>query len=214
MFHSLDQKQKIALYLLAFIGLFFCGYVGSWYLHQPAPIRFEQKKLIRESQEQNSVSTKKIQIQVSGAVQNPGIYHLEENQRIHDAIHKAGGALTNADLGKINLASKLKDGSQIFIPSEEQGAMPEVGSTKDLDEHQETTLPQIEKSFKPQQLNLNKATEEELQMIPGIGPSTAAMIIEYRDSHQGFQSVDELRAVKGIGEKKMEKIRLHITVEN
>ncbi len=212
MFYRLGQRQKIALYFLALLGLFICGYIGSWYLHQPAPIKFEQKKLIRQSPTQNT-NSKKIQIHVLGAVQTPGIYQLDEEQRIHDAIEKAGGALPDANLEKINLASKVKDGAQVFIPSEEQETKPEVDLTKNLNEHQDTALTLAGKNVEPQQLNLNEATEAELQTIPGIGPSTAAMIIEYRDSHQGFHSADELRAVKGIGEKKMEKIRPYIRVE-
>ena len=121
--------------------------------------------------------------------------------------------MPDANLEKINLASKVKDGAQVFIPSEEQETKPEVDLTKNLNEHQDTALTLAGKNVEPQQLNLNEATEAELQTIPGIGPSTAAMIIEYRDSHQGFHSADELRAVKGIGEKKMEKIRPYIRVE-
>ena len=156
MFYGLSSRQKIALYLLAFIGLFVCGYVGSWYLNQPTPIVFEQKKRIRYTK----------QVPESPQEQH---FHRENSQT--------------------------------------QKEVQTSPSPKHSIVEPKTT------SQEPQKINLNQASEEELQSLPGIGPSTATLIIEYRSAHGGFHAIDELRVVKGIGPKKFAKIQPLLTLE-
>lgn len=210
MFYYLNPIQKLAVAALTFIVLSFCGYVGSWYLNRPAPIVLKQERLVPVSQQLNTDSKEKeddqakiediANVHVAGAVQSPGLYQLTSKHLVNDAIGMAGGTLYEADLNKVNLAAKLKDGMQIQVPiktcvtQKEEQISTSVSNTK-----QEGCL-----------IDINTASEEELKHIPGIGPSIAAKIIEYRKNHQGFRSIDELVAVNGIGVKKLAKIRSHL----
>lgn len=128
----------------------------------------------------------KIKIHVAGAVNNEGLYEIEEEKRIADAIEMAGGLNSDADISNINLASKLEDGTKIYIPSI---------SEKEVNEQ-----------------NINTASQNELDTLPGIGPSTALKIIEYRKENGKFKSIEEIKEVQGIGESKYEKIKSLITI--
>lgn len=138
-----------------------------------------------------------IEIYVTGAVTNPESRHtLPPDSRVEDAIEAAGGASEEADLSLVNLAKPLQDGEQVHVPKKgEQIAVPSAGGV--------TTVAI---------LDLNTATLEELDALPGVGPSTAQAIIDYRTQIGGFTSVDELDNVSGIGASTLEQIRPLVTV--
>jgi len=142
-----------------------------------------------------------LEVYVTGAVQTPQArLSLPVGSRVEDAIEAAGGVLENADLDQVNMAQRLQDGDQIFVPT----VRPE-GETEE-----ETTLPTPNA---PRVININEATVEELDTLPGVGPSTAQAIIDYRTENGPFQSIEDLLNVPGIGEGTMDNIRPYVTVE-
>jgi competence protein ComEA len=128
-------------------------------------------------------------VDVAGAVRRPGLHRLAQGTRIADAVAAAGGATAKADLALVNLAAPLADGEQIVVPAR-GSPLAAAGSSA---------------SSAP--LDLNSATPEQLDALPGIGPATAAKIIAYRQAHGPFQSVDELDAVPGIGPARIEQLK-------
>lgn len=159
----------------------------------------------------------KLSIHVAGKVKKPGLYEVAPGSRVKDAIQAAGGALPNADLESLNLAEKLEDGQQVYLAQVGKVKPPAVSvirggkSAKPVGESGKSSA----KSSGPKKLSkpgegtvsINSAGLDELQRLPGIGPAMAQRIIDYRIQHGRFQAVDELDEVKGIGPKKLEKLR-------
>lgn len=132
-------------------------------------------------------------VHVSGSVKRAGVYQLEKDKRIIDAIDKAGGLLEDADSDAINLAEKIKDGMKIYVPK--KGEKPTAGADLKSQSY----------------IDLNLATKEELMTLPGVGEKTADKIIAYREA-QPFEKVDDLLKVSGFGKKKMESLKGLISV--
>lgn len=130
-----------------------------------------------------------IAVHVKGAVAEPGLYWLEPDSRVDDAVRAAGGALAEADLDNINLAAIVSDGSQLYVPFVGESGEAVSGP-----------------------LNINTATQAQLEALDGIGETKAQAIVEYRSSHGDFGSVDQLTRVDGIGDATLEKIREQICV--
>ena len=180
------------------------------------------ENMIEEPKEEKS---KKIIVHISGAVKQEGVVELEENSRIADAIEKVGGLKENAETRKINLAYKLEDGMKIYIPTKEEIKNKESQEVNQENEHvyggtkenssQVSNLQKNSESketIRNKKVNINKASQEELDSLPGIGPSTADKILEYRKQNGNFKSIEDIKEVSGIGESKFEKIRNMITV--
>ena len=162
-----------------------------------------------------------IAIHVTGAVRSPGVYYLSTDARVHEAIEKAGGKTDRADIHSLNLAAKVRDGEQIYVPEireipDVRQAAPVPSAVKEVTSPASTASPQpAVKRAAPSngaRININTATSQELQTLRGIGPAMARRIIEYRQASGGFSTVDDLTNVKGIGEKTLEKLRDSITV--
>ena len=135
----------------------------------------------------------RVVVDVVGAVRRPGLYRLAHGSRIADAVTRAGGATSKADLAQINLAAPLADGEQVVVPRRGAGvASTGAGSVP----AGSTSAP----------VQLSTATLEQLDSLPGVGPVTAQKILDYRQKHGAFQSVDELDAVPGIGPKRLEQL--------
>ena len=167
------------------------------------------KENLKDTSEDNAVI-----IHITGSVKKPGIVKLKEGSRIEDAIEAAGGLTENADISKVNLAYIVEDGTKIKIPSsqEEDIGDEEVidnGSGENIIIEENTTS----SNKSSQTININKATENELQTLPGIGASLASRIIEYRSQNGKFGSIDDIKNVNGIGESKFENIKDLITVK-
>ena len=134
-------------------------------------------------------------VHVVGEVRRPGLYRLRDGARIADAVHRAGGALRDADLAAVNLAAPLVDGIQVFVPSRvAAGVVPSAGG-----------------GAAGGLVSLSSATVDELDELPGVGPITAQKIIDYRTEHGPFASVDDLDAVPGIGPTRIEQLRELVT---
>lgn len=176
-----------------------------------------------ETKEQEKVDiTKKIMVYITGEVKNPGIYELEENSRIKDVIEKAGGLKETADITDINLATILQDEDKITIPTKDK-TMEEKQNTeriqsnkqsKTTEKSQNTTSISTNTTGKNQntKVNINTATQTELETLPGIGQSTASKIVSYRKENGKFKSIEEIKKVNGIGESKYKKIKELIKV--
>ncbi len=132
-------------------------------------------------------------VHVSGSVKRSGVYQLEKDKRIIDAIEKAGGLLEGADPDALNLAEKIKDGMKIYVPK--KGEKPTAAADLKSQSY----------------IDLNLATKEELMTLPGVGEKTADKIIAYREA-QPFEKVDDLLKVSGFGKKKMEALKGLIAV--
>ncbi|ADL42592.1 competence protein ComEA helix-hairpin-helix repeat protein [Caldicellulosiruptor obsidiansis OB47] len=152
-------------------------------------------------------SQQKYVVYVCGNVKNPGVYELLPGSRINDALILAGGALPGSDLNSINLAEKISDGQKIYIPK-----MGEVQSQSSLSSSTDGTA-QETVSAGEGKININTATKEELKTLDRIGDKLAERIIEYRQNHGPFKSIEEIKNVNGIGEKIFESIKDFITVQ-
>ncbi|MFJ7737900.1 helix-hairpin-helix domain-containing protein [Lysinibacillus sp. NPDC097287] len=149
-------------------------------------------------------------VDVKGAVLHPGVYSLNEEQRIIDAVQLAGGYSTEADTQLINHAQKVQDEMVIYIPMKGE-KLDEVTSGF-------VSMPTADTSAgggsaKDGKVNLNKADEAALTTLSGIGPSKAQSIISYREENGGFQTIEDLKKVTGIGDKTYEKLKDSITVK-
>lgn len=133
-------------------------------------------------------------VHVVGAVRRPGLYRLLHGARIADAVRRAGGATRRADLSLVNLAAQVSDGSQVVVPRR----VAVEGAPGGESEGQ--ALP-------GGPVHLNTATTEQLDELPGVGPVTAQKIIDYREQHGAFSSVDDLDAIPGIGPARLEQLR-------
>jgi competence protein ComEA len=137
-------------------------------------------------------------VHVAGAVRSPGVYRLREGERIQDAVRRAGGARTGADLNAINLAAKVADGQQVVVPR--RGAVAAAASAAPGGAGGAGGPPAAP-------VSLNTATAEQLDTLDGVGPATVAKILEYRRQHGGFRSVDDLGEIPGIGPKRLAALR-------
>jgi competence protein ComEA len=152
-----------------------------------------------------------IQVYVNGQVAAPNVYELPPDSRVGDAIEAAGGWTNEANTAVINLAQPLADGMQIYVPSETEiaAAPPPVVTEPD-------TLTRsgegIDVTDSGGLVNINEATLDELDALPGIGPSTAQKILDYRDEYGRFNTIEELMNVSGIGEAKFGSVKDLITV--
>jgi competence protein ComEA len=144
--------------------------------------------------------TGKVTVDVAGKVRRPGVATLPAGARVIDALRRAGGAKAGVDLSTLNLARVLVDGEQILVGRHMPGGGIAAGAA--------SSAPDPTGGL----VNLNSATEEQLESLPGVGPVTAQKILEWRTAHGAFSSVDELLEVDGIGEKTLADLAPHVTL--
>lgn len=193
----------MALVIVAVVA--FCG--GN--LYQEWRAEGEGLTLVKEeavageeaaaSASEETTASGEVVVHVAGAVSAPGVYTLPADSRVDDAV-RAAGATADADLSQLNLAQKLADGQKIIVPAAGETPAP-VDNAAPSDSSQSGAL-----------ININTATQEELETLPSIGEVRAQAIIAYREEHGGFRTTDELMEVSGIGEKIFADIAPHITV--
>ena len=149
-----------------------------------------------------TTQARRIFVFVSGAVVNPGVYELPSDARAIDALNAAGGFSPEAATDALNLARVLQDGEQLDIPSQEEVDAGAWAAQATPEEAPSETLRAEQAQQAPALININTASEEELQQLPGVGPATASKIVASRESEGAFASIEDLMRVSGIGEKK------------
>lgn len=166
-----------------------------------------EEENLQNNQIQETMEEAEIVVHITGQVVNNGIVKLKENSRIIDAIEAAGGATLDANLSKINLAFALSDGQKVYIPSiddEEEKEYVTKGSGETVSE---------ENNSINQSININTATSQQLQELPGIGEAIANRIIAYRNLNGKFEKIEDIKNVSGIGEAKFNNIKDYICVK-
>lgn len=167
--------------------------------------------ILNEEEEYTKEENKnKIIIYITGAVANEGIYELDENSRIADAIDKAGGITEEANINNINLAFVLEDGVKIYIPKkgDNSNEIKDDTNTYISKRSDNIELAQSTKNNNTNnKVNINTANQTELETLPGIGASIATKIISYRNKNGKFINIEDIKKVNGIGESKYEKIK-------
>ncbi|HHY80474.1 MAG TPA: transporter [Thermoanaerobacter sp.] len=197
-----SKKQQYAIVVILCFILAFSGYViyKNYKLKNEFVVNASNESVPVErivESEENKEKPLEIKVYVTGLVKNPGVYTMKEGERIIDAINKAGGPLEEADLTNINLAQKVKDEQMIIVPK--KGETNNISPTSTIQ--------------KNEKININTATKEELQTLPGIGPVTAERIIEFRENKGSFKKIEDIMNVPRIGPKMFEQIKDKITVD-
>ncbi|MFI6734525.1 helix-hairpin-helix domain-containing protein [Nonomuraea sp. NPDC050451] len=136
-------------------------------------------------------------VHVTGKIRKPGVYLLPAGARVTDAVAAAGGVSRGASTGPLNLARRLIDGEQIVVGTTGQATQAHASPIADP----ATTV-----------LDLNSATTDQLEQLPGVGEVLAARIAEFRDTHGGFTTVEQLREVTGIGPRKYDELKPKVRV--
>jgi competence protein ComEA len=188
------QKKERLLLLVFLVGILMAGsvylYGGKGELQASEGVALEEDK-------QQALAAGKIKVHVKGEVNRPGVYQLPADSRVIDAIEAAGGAKEGANLEKLNLAQMIEDGGQVVVQKQPSGS----------DESESAQEQQAGK------INLNTATLEQLDTLPGIGTTRAQAILSHRETHGRFFQVDDLKQVNGISVKLIDQIRDKVYVE-
>jgi len=197
--HSSFIKRNLPALSLGALGMIFFAYglIGLFLANKSA----SENIIFEASSEKNSMEEKIILVDIEGAVVKPGLYKLSFNSRIQDGLVAAGGLAAKADRDyvakNLNLATKLTDGAKIYIPRE--GEAESIKSITSIKGSAQVLTGQI---------NINSASEQELDILPGIGPVTASKIIGGRP----YSSIEELLSKKIVGSKVFTQIKDKITV--
>lgn len=199
-----DYRKYCLLVLCGVICLI--GFVTQKKVAQPATqtqmdASFSTGK--RAKPTQASASSKLMYVDVKGAVNRPGVYALKSGLRIQDALTKAGGVNANADINHVNMAQQVNDQQVVYVPVKGEVTTPIGSSAAQGDSATDTSGPIV---------NLNTATKEQLMEITGVGDKKADIILQYRQEHGQFKSVDELKDVSGFGETSVANIRDQLAV--
>lgn len=156
-----------------------------------------------------------IQVHISGEVQNPGVYALSPGSRVQDAIEAAGGFNETANNTALNLASLLEDGNRVQVPAQTRIETPSSSTAT----RSNVEISPFEATSPPEDLptstliNINTASQHDLESLSGIGPATALKIITFREENGPFASIEEIQKVSGIGPVTFENIKTFITVD-
>ncbi len=223
MFESLNKKQKIILIIILVCMLLLIAYyiffkLNTFNYNANYGDTISEETMLENNDSEDSLSedetseSTNILVHVSGCVKNNKVVTLPEGSRINDAIEAAGGLTKDADLTNINLAYILEDGEKIYIPKIGEIA-DATADTNSLISSSTNLNSSLSSSSKTQKININKASQSELETIPGIGPSTALKIINYRNENGKFNSIEDIKKVSGIGNAKYEKMKEYITIK-
>jgi len=162
----------------------------------------EDKEVDQKEEVEAEVENEILWIDLKGAVVRPGVYQLSANSRVIDVVQMAGGFTEAAEKRLVNLVDRLQDGQMIYIP--------QIGEAEEL-----RTYPthEVGDQARGDMISINRANEEELKQLPGIGPSRAAAIKAYREEHGRFKKKEDLMEIPGIGEKIFEQLKDRIIIE-
>lgn len=199
---NLNKKKKTLIFTVIIAVITITTVYRNYFSEEKYSID-ESTQIIEETQETDKESDiNEVVVYISGAVKNPGVLTMTSEDRLADAIEMVGGTVDGADMNAVNLAEKLSDGKHYIIPKIGENVAPSGNN-------QVSTSNSKGSDGK---ININTATAEELDKLPGVGESTAQKIISYREESGGFKSVEELKNVNGIGDKKFEDMKDSVTI--
>lgn len=214
-----NKKKIISITLVIILMIGFVVYLitnnNSSNIKLDEILMEDSNKINNETNEEKSEvnyteeNTKEIVIHITGEVKKEGVIYLQKGSRIIDAIKKAGGETDKADLTQVNLAYILQDGQKIHIPNKNEKNSEYI--TENIGDNVEENNTLINKK-EEKKVNINTAGLEELDQLPGIGPSIAQRIIDYRTEHGEFKAIEDIQEVKGIGNAKYIEIKDNITI--
>ena len=220
MLEALSKKQKIFFFIILFIMIAVIIYYIYSSLYKNDFNFSYDNNLIENNLVENTdaidtsnsseLENNSIIVYVCGEVKESKVITLKENSRVSDAIDAVGGFTKDADLTNINLAYILEDGEKIYIPKKGEEVEDESSSSSSTSQVPSSTSSSIKSNLK---ININKETQTELETIPGIGPSTALKILDYREKNGNFSKIEDIKNVSGIGDAKYEKMKNYITVK-
>lgn len=196
MMPDIDKRLLAAAVVILLVG-FFGGVKYADFKGKKEQARLTLNEATAQQVEKKETSTiREIKVYITGEVSKPGVYSLREGDRVYQAVEMAGGLLPDAEDKGVNMAASLKDGDPVVIPKRGE-ALPT------------STIPIASPSplNKSGKVNINTASVQELDGLKGIGPAIAQRIVDYREAHGSFKSLDELKKVSGIGEKKFADVK-------
>ncbi|WP_413308648.1 helix-hairpin-helix domain-containing protein [Bacillus sp. 1P10SD] len=208
-------EHKFYMVVALFIGL--SGfYYFSFIQTDPVPteaismastLKEEGQENTKNNQPEQKEKIDKIMVDVKGQIKQPGVYQVSTGDRVIDVISRAGGLTEQADQAQVNFAAHVVDEMVVYVPAKgEETAAVVAGSIDGSSTGIAST------SDGQAKININKADENELQNLPGIGPAKAVAILEYRNTNGPFKVVDDLKNISGIGDKTFEKLKDLIVV--
>ncbi|HWP95552.1 MAG TPA: helix-hairpin-helix domain-containing protein [Syntrophomonadaceae bacterium] len=208
---EIDRRLAVAAFVLLLLG-FVGGMKYSEYRFQQ---QAKKQSLLETAAQAQTVPTspaveKVLQVYVSGAVKNPGVYTLKEGDRVYQAVDMAGGALPEAELKNFNMAARLQDSQQVLIPL--PGETPASSASMAASANPAQTAPGAGGTSPGGKININTAAISELDSLDGIGPALAQRVVDYRQAHGAFQKIEDIKNVSGIGDKKFQAIQDRICV--
>ena len=199
---ELWDKYRLQILVAGGLALALC-YYASTTMSKPITTAGSQAVAVSSSSESSAHHLPTVvAIDIKGAVQKPGVYELKSDSRVNEAVNAAGGALASADLRQVNLAKQLTDQQMSYIPTKGETVTDPLTSS----------VASGELNGPASNINLNTASKEQLCQIPGIGDKKADLILQYRQEHGQFKTVDELKEINGFGEKTVAKMKEHLSV--
>lgn len=205
---SFIEKYKTILFVVVVGVVFIVGVFVNASSKDPVdeknlelPIREKMEETTGHPDEERKIENSNVFVDVKGAVAFPGLYEVDQGERLKFVIDQAGGFTEEADKKLINLAVKVTDEMLIYVPK-----IGEMVADSPLI---------IEKGTgsSAQRVNLNAASKEEFETLPGIGPSKAAAFVKYREENGPYQNIEDIKEVSGVGEKTFEKLKEYIFVQ-
>lgn len=210
-----DAQRKIVTIISIIVGCIILIFIYNkanvkQFVEHEDSIMLAENNIITSDETKNKEDSKQIVVHIAGEVNKPGIVKLKEGERIEDAIEKAGGLTENAEIKNVNLAYILEDGVKIIIPKKDEDAVENIISEES---GKNIILEEISNSEKFNLININKATQSELEKLSGVGASLASKIIDYRNKNGKFSSIEDIKNVAGIGDSKYSAIKDYICVK-
>ena len=187
----MPRKSMTALLVLLFAA--FAGAMYGMSAQEDAAVAVSQKAMDAGARSPSDAKGK-IVVYVTGGVRSPGVYELPADSRAQALVDAAGGALETADLANCNLAQPLKDGMQLSVPER-------------ITERTASDTTAAMEAARDDRVNINTADAKALDTLPGVGPAIAQRILDHRKAHGSFQSTEELKEVRGIGDVTYEKLK-------
>ena len=225
---QIDNKKKLIILIILIIGIIIAFIIYTISTNTYNEISLDSlvsdneniaeninNEINKQSENQlvNEIDeTEEILVHIAGEVKKEGIVYLKQGSRIIDAIKEAGGETKEADLSQINLAYELQDGQKVYIPNKNEKITEYITVSSGNNVIVEENKNSESTEGKENKVNINTANQSELDSLPGIGPSIAQRIIEYREENGNFQKIEDLQNVKGIGDAKFSDIKDNVTV--